>query len=158
MELEYFTKLAIGITSVAKNVKELLAKEKDQKIDPSELAGLLEPIQQFVADPDLMFKAMESIHNLENEIRTLQNTIDKLEDWEEEIEDYKLVHTDGGADVYVSDTPHRHYICPSCFANKLRQILQDNNNSTGYFTCPSCNQAYHIKSFHSSPIQGESNW
>jgi hypothetical protein len=97
---------------------------------------------------DTLFHIREELFRLQTENEQLRQQLKTLEEWEKQKSQYELKQTEGGAVVYVftqtsTGTP-AHCACPSCFAQKTIQILQDKRDALGTFQCPSCKVSFPI--------------
>jgi hypothetical protein len=57
---------------------------------------------------------------------------------------YELVEL-AGVTVYAFTGFPNHYVCPHCFAKDIVHPLQYRRIGPGYFECPGCKTAFHVK-------------
>lgn len=88
----------------------------------------------------------ESIASREENAK-LRQQIEDIDNWQERLASYELFTTPAGGHVYraVSDSAPEHYACPACMENQSIQVLQDDRNVAGTYSCPSCNARYPVK-------------
>ena len=96
----------------------------------------------------------EELFRLQSENERLRHDLTSRDNWDSQKAQYRLQETSGGAMVYESVGPPKHYACPVCFAKNTIQILQDRRAMSGVFDCPNCNAVYPIKPRRSVPISG----
>ena len=58
---------------------------------------------------------------------------------------YEMVELEGGIVVYAFTGFPNHYACPHCFEKGIVHALQYRRIGPGYFECPGCKTAFHMK-------------
>lgn len=131
----------------AKALKEIVQAMAQLTVANESLGRINEARTQVDSLLDSLFQAREDLFRLQSENQELKQKIAVHDAWEKEMARYKLVTTAGGATVFesVTDSP-KHFVCPTCFANKTIIPLQTNDGY--YFGCPSSsckNTLYKVK-------------
>jgi hypothetical protein len=95
---------------------------------------------------DILFNLRAEVSELQQQNTNLRRQLAKREIWIACLAAYDIVKTPGGAIVYASKSSLKHYACPTCIESKREiQVLQDNSDETGEFTCPSCTSAFRVR-------------
>ena len=83
---------------------------------------------------------------LREENAALRQEIADADNWQDRLSQYQLFLTPAGGHVYrtVPENAPTHYACPACIENQSIQVLQDDRNIAGTFSCPSCNTKFPI--------------
>jgi hypothetical protein len=118
-----------------------LVRDLRKSSDPATLkAGLEELADRLLAAREDALKAAEAIDALSTENKRLQSELEKRQSWEEEAKRYELREITPRSFAYVLKTPtgdaSKHLVCPTCFEQNKRRILQQRDNS--YSVCPDC--------------------
>ena len=90
-----------------------------------------------------LFEARESLFEIQKERDDLQRQIREFENWKDTEEKYALQKTPGGAWLYESIGEPKHFVCPSCFAQK--RVLPLQRSTDNLSRCPSCRVDYRIR-------------
>ncbi len=115
-----------------------------------------------------LFEIQQSLMNVQNqnlqlntENRHLNEMLSNKENWEQFAIQYRLVTlqhqvssqtVETGAQVYefkkefITEDNPCHYLCPHCFENKIKSILQLHAKFNGYnkLICPACKNIYEM--------------
>lgn len=137
-----------------KFAKEALQVALGYKIETETRAQITAALEKLGAAQDSLFELREELFRLQSENDGLRQQLAARDNWETVKAQYQLQETSGGAVVYESAGPPKHYACPVCFAKNTIQILQDRRVIAGLFDCPSCKAAYPVKPQKSVTISG----
>jgi hypothetical protein len=91
-----------------------------------------------------LFNMRDELFQLQDSNRLLQDEVKKHTDWQITTEDYQLDQCAGGAMVYKytkEDKPN-HYLCPNCFADQEKRVLQDMD--CGTYKCIKCGNIFQV--------------
>jgi len=127
-----------------KIAKDVFSAYNDLKNETDAVVKVNEAVKKVGEAQDTLFSLRDELFKLQEENRDLKKAVSEKESWEEEVSNYELVKTDGGAVVYKSKSDPEHYLCPSCFSKKAKEILQDNRTMSGKFRCIGCEGEYPI--------------
>ncbi len=102
-------------------------------------------LEKLGATQDSLFELREELFRLQSDNDRLRQDIAARDEWNAVKAQYRLSETAGGAVVYESSGPPKHYACPACFSRQAVQILQDRRVMSGGFDCPSCKTIYPVR-------------
>ena len=137
---------AIGAAySGLKFAKDALQMALGYKIEVETRTQISAALEKLGLAQDSLFELREELMRLQGENDRLRVELKARGDWEAQKARYQLEETSGGAVVYASPGPPKHYACPSCLAKSEIQILQDRRVMGGVFDCPSCKTVYPVK-------------
>jgi hypothetical protein len=111
-------------------------------------------LEKLGATQDSLFELREELFRLQSENDRLRQEVAARDEWNAAKAQYRLSEMAGGAVVYESSGPPKHYACPACFASHAVQILQDRRVIGGVFDCPSCKTVYPVNPRQSISISG----
>lgn len=114
------------------------------KVEVDTQTRVVEAVEKLSAAQDALFKMREEMFRLQGDNDRLRRELDGRDSWEAKKSAYRLQQAPGGAVVYQSEGPPKHFACPACFEKNTIQILQDRRVWTGLFDCPSCKAAYGV--------------
>ncbi|VUD69424.1 hypothetical protein TDB9533_04793 [Thalassocella blandensis] len=114
----------------AMDIKKGLLSLKSQ----AELQALsIELNAKLIEAQQAIFEVNDERQKLIDQIKTLQSKIDEMRDWEKESSRYTLISPWPGTPVTVyhlkkseSNSEKPHWLCPNCFQNKKKSILNTN--------------------------------
>jgi len=127
-----------------KSAKDIFSAFDDLKNEAESIAKVNEAVKQVGLAQDTLFELREELFRLQNENQKLREVSLERENWDKQFSNYELVTTEGGAVVYKSRTGVEHFICPSCVTKRQIHPLQDNQNVSGRFSCPSCSITFPV--------------
>ena len=127
-----------------KFAKDALQTALGYKIENETRVQISAALEKLGTAQDTLFELREELFRLQTENDRLRQELKSHPHSETQKAPYQLQETARGAVVYVSTGPPRHYACPSCFANRTIQILQDRRVVGGVFDCPGCKTAYPV--------------
>ena len=143
------------VAEIVKTLAPLVREAKSKGLDPQYADDLNDAIAEmqtalFDAQQDAL-DAQRVQFEQSARIRKLEQTIAGFEGWEAEKERYKLVNasTNEGIFVYLlrketaEDEP-LHYICPKCFAGKIKSILNLIYQNGFGAKCPECKTPFKV--------------
>jgi hypothetical protein len=96
-----------------------------------------------------LFDAREDSFRVQQERDELQQKVRAFEDWKDTEKEYVLKKTPAEGWLYESVSDPKHFVCPSCFAQK--RILPLQHLDDGIAMCPLCKADYQINP--SPPLQ-----
>ena len=110
-------------------------------------SALVEIHAKLVAANQLGVTLQETLMELQRENANLREAVQKRENWEIQANRYKLTDFGGGTFAYAyvetddsAEPPHS--ICPRCFEQQKRSILQ--NRHSNHFVCPECSTEFRL--------------
>ena len=124
--------------------KDILKSLYDSKVDAAAKGKIDSVMDKFGQAQDTLFSIREELFRLQSENNELKRNLADIDKWEQKSQQYKLVVTSGSAVVYEFQGEPKHYACPSCMESRLINILQNNRNLAGTYTCCSCAAKYPI--------------
>lgn len=128
----------------AKALKDILQAVTELKIDTKVLDRIHDAQRQVTDVLGALLETQGEFFKLQIEAQGLREQLKTHEDWEKIEAQYRMVKTDGGATLYESvENSPKHYICPGCYAKRIKIPLQDTNGY--YFACPVCKASYKVK-------------
>lgn len=127
-----------------KNIKNVFTSIIDSKIDIEVKKQIEISKEKLGSVQDTLFHLRNDLADLQTENENLKKQILEYNEWNNISNDYTLVETKGSAVVYEYNKDPKHYICPNCFNNKERQILQNKKDSNGSFLCSKCESIFYI--------------
>ena len=143
------------VAEIVKTLAPIVREAKSKGLDPQyadELNDAIADMQTalFDARQDAL-DAQRIQFEQSARIGELEQTIAEFENWEAEKERYKLVNasTNEGIFVYLlrketaEDEP-LHYICPKCFASKIKSILNLIYHNGFGAKCPECKTPFKV--------------
>jgi ribosomal protein L37AE/L43A len=139
------TTLTAGL-SAAKQVKEFVSELTKSKSEHTNQLLLNNAAQSVGEVLEALYSVQTELFQLVDENRSLNDSLRTYTDWEAIAVDYKLVETSGSAMVYQyagMDQPN-HYLCPTCFENRNKHILQDRRLISGGWDCKSCGSIFFV--------------
>ena len=146
MDLTTFNGVVTGLNSAATLTKSLIGIK-----DETAIRGKVIELQSIILDVQSNALAAQSEQAaLKDKIKDLQNELITIRSWVELAEKYELKEIDSGVFVYQLKADFRvsepnHFLCPNCFQNQQKAILQDTRR-TAYDRriniCPSCKNEY----------------
>lgn len=100
---------------------------------------------------------------LMSRVAELEQVLRQTQDWESQAKRYRLTEFPSGAQVYVlrpdcaEDEPE-HRICPKCFEDRKRSIIQTTNRHSGgeVVKCPNCNLELTLSKFNKRVVRVDS--
>lgn len=119
----------------------------------SELKAVAELADKYPEMRQLIFKIQADAMDLQEQLREKSERVHELEDeiarlkaWDKEkgkyeLRDLALINGDGGAFAYVSLTGTVHALCPNCFDEGRKSVLQSNGEPQIHkhrFQCIKC--------------------
>ena len=140
---------------IAKTFIPLIQEAKSKGLDAqyaAELNGKIADMQFALIDAQSDALASQEAQSRQSaRIKELEETIAGFENWEAEKARYKLVNasSNGGSFVYLlrketaEDEP-LHYICPKCFASKVKSILSLIFQNGFGAKCPECKTPFSV--------------
>jgi hypothetical protein len=137
-----------------KFAKDALQVALGYKIETETRTQISAALEKLGTAQDTLFELREELFRLQGENDHLRQELAARQGWEALKAQYQLHETSGGAVVYESPGPPRHYACPVCFAKNVIQILQDRRAISGVFDCPSCKAEYPVNPQKSVLISG----
>lgn len=105
-------------------------------------------LDQLIDAQDRIGEVQSESIELREENSRLRQQIADFDDWQTRLDQYRLITTDAGGHVYYGrarEGDPEHYVCPACVEKRLIQVLQDDRNVAGTYTCPSCKATYPVK-------------
>jgi len=127
-----------------KFAKDALQVALGYKIETTTRAQITAALEKLGAAQDSLFGLREELFYLQSENDRLRQEVAACDEWNAVKAPYMLSETLGGAVVYESNGPPKHYACPVCFSKRAAQILQDRRAASGIFDCPSCKATYPV--------------
>ncbi len=115
------------------------------KIEAEVQTRVLDGLKRVGEAQDALFRLRDDLANLQEENAALRSELAARDEWEATKAAYKLEQAPGGAIVYASPGPPKHYACTSCFAKRMIQILQIRHASISAFDCPACKAEFKIQ-------------
>jgi hypothetical protein len=91
-----------------------------------------------------LFSMQTELFQLQESKLALQDELKQHTDWQITGKDYQLEKALGGGMVYKytkEDQPN-HYLCPNCFQDKQKRILQE--AASGYYQCVHCTVMFSV--------------
>lgn len=140
-----------GVVQAINLTKQLAKAAFDGKVDAEAKAKIGEVLEKLGDVQGGMFNLREDLHLLQLERDELKKKLDAAEAWQQRAAAYKLVQTEGGAVVYVSNEAPIHYACPSCFNKREIHPLQDNRTARGKFRCTGCAAEFPVQPQRGAP-------
>ncbi len=128
-----------------KAIKDILGSFVDAKVDAKAKERVAEALDKLGSVQGTLFSLREELSRLQSENTELRERLAQKEDWKNTKARYELVETSGSAVVYRAREEPEHFICPSCFAKREVQILQDQRVWQGFFVCPGCDKKFPVK-------------
>ena len=135
-----------------KFAKDALQVALGYKIETETRTQITTALEKLGATQDTLFELRDELFRLQSENDRLRQELVARDEWNAVKAQYQLGEMAGGAIVYESSGPPKHYACPACFAKRVVQILQNRRRISGYFDCPSCKTAYPVNK--SIPLSG----
>jgi hypothetical protein len=136
-----------------KFAKDALQTALGLKIEAETRAKITASLEKLGEAQDTLFALREELFRLQSENDHLRQDIAARDEWNAVKTQYRLSEIAGGAVVYESSGPPKHYACPACFASRTVQILQNRRVASGNFECPGCKTAYAVNPRQSLPIR-----
>jgi hypothetical protein len=127
-----------------KFAKDTLQVALGYKIEIETRTQITAALEKLGTTQDSLFELREELFRLQSENDGLRQDIAAHDEWNAVKAQYRLTEMAGGAVVYESSGPPKHYACPACFASRAVQILQDRRVMSGNFDCPSCKATYPV--------------
>lgn len=135
-----FAEISAAFASL-KTASEIINTLHNVKTSSELSAKTLELNQIIIAMQQQLFAA-QSLHRAQaDQIKDLEDRIASMQSWEAEKQHYKPFRYDNKSVVFrpVSDS-ESYDLCPACFDNRKKSILQYNGTDKGYkaYKCPQC--------------------
>lgn len=127
-----------------KFAKDSLQMALGYKIEKETRLQITAALEKLGTAQDTLFELREELFRLQSENDRLRQDLAACDEWNAVKAQYRLSETPGGAVVYESSGPPKHYACPVCFAKGSAQILQDRRVTAGVFDCPNCKVAFPV--------------
>jgi hypothetical protein len=90
-----------------------------------------------------ILEAKRQMLEITSENEELRRQIKAYDDWEKQKAQYRMVTTENRAVVFESvDNSPKHFICPKCYEDRKRIILQARNEY--WLSCPDCKNTYSV--------------
>lgn len=140
-----------AITGI-KFAKDSLQAALGYKIEKETQIQMTAVLEKLGTALDTLFELREELFRLQSENDRLRQDLAARDEWNALKAQYRLSETPGGAVVYESSGPPKHYACPVCFAKGSAQILQDRRVMAGVFDCPNCKAEFPVNPRKSVPI------
>src|SRR5262245_45986914 len=126
--------------SSAKTIGDIAAFFLKAKISADVREKAIELQTTIIALQNSIMGAQAQNQQLMAENERLKQELARAENWEAEAAKYKLLQPLSGSFVYALNddqltTQPYHWLCPRCFQNKQKFILQKNGRE---YTCPAC--------------------
>ena len=99
--------------------------------------------QRLIEAQTAVMNANKRIVELEDSERHARQKLMDLENWQDEAERYHLHEVVPGIFFYAIKDTHRgsdpfHYLCPNCFVNQRKSLMQRPTNASLEYHCPAC--------------------
>lgn len=138
---------ALGSLKTAYNIVAEFAK---LKLNAETQLKLVELQQLIIAAQNDALSSQESQASLKRKIQELENKISTYDTWKQEEQRYELVDFGGGTFAYSlieskAEGEPAHIICPSCFQNQQKSILQHagvNSFTQKVYVCNGCKTTF----------------
>ena len=140
--------LTMALSSV-KAITELTNLVLKAKVDNAVSAKALESQTALITLQSAMLSLQSEHEILQREKNELREELNNLLAWNSTAIQYQLTEICAGVFVYASNSREdmcpAHWLCPHCFENKQRSILQLDNKSTegADYLCPRCKTILH---------------
>lgn len=135
------TTLAVGSAKIVIGLLDNLLKQAK----PKEKKEIEKAKTELYNTQGIILNIQQDLFRLQDENQRLKKQIEEYDNWEKKAEEYKLVKTKGNARVYQYTGKEEvdHYLCPNCFNNKKKGILQDTLYG-GNFRCSLYDKTFRI--------------
>jgi hypothetical protein len=116
------------------------------KVDSAITDKVIESQAAIFSAQSAMIELQAKHQELLDETDTLKKQLIEMEDWKAESQKYSLIEMVEGVFVYAlkpdqKDTAPPHWLCPNCYQNKKKSILQFEYSPTAHnnsFKCSQC--------------------
>ena len=141
---------------IAKTFMPLIQEAKSKGLDAqyaAELNGKIADMQFALIDAQSDALASQEAQSKQSaKIKGLEHTLAEFEKWETEKARYKLVNASSNKGTFVyllrkksAENEPLHYICPKCYAGKIKSILQIGFYYSSLVTrCPECKTKFGV--------------